>query len=390
MRPEMTWERITGGLLAVIVGIAAALWVYGRYQQKPVPVPQRTAGEPPGMRPRDPGQYVKVLAIDGDGLRVLPALHCLAYLEKRSGRPIWELFDVIVGSSAGALVAAALTVPAGPEKARFTAQEVLENFPGWWTRICRTPPAHPLLSAGGRTAPRLLSRERHAVIGEIFGEAQTGEALTTIVLPAFVLEDRMPFFFASDMGQSTTPSNALGRAVSEAGDFFLADAVIAATGDPAVFAPSQIRSIGGEQNLTVTGPQLYAANPALLAAAESLLRYPGRSCVVISFGAGYVEPERASAPRELGWDRTASPAALVRMAGEGSDVIENQIASTFHRFGSGPLAGYVRLEPILPAAAADPYGTSPANLERVQAAARKLIQEKYNALDRTADFLSQP
>ncbi|MDX2081492.1 MAG: patatin-like phospholipase family protein [Terrimicrobiaceae bacterium] len=386
----MKWEGITGALLAVIVAAAAGVWVYGRYQQKPVVAEERTPGETPGLRPRDPGQYVKVLAIDGDGLRVIPALHCLAYLEKRSGRPIWELFDVIVGSSAGGLVAAALTLPAGPDKARFTAQEVLDNFPAWWTRISRAPRHHPILSAGGRTAPRLLTRERRTVISEIFGNTQTGEALTTIILPAFALEDRAPFLFASDMGKSTTPSTAAGRAATEAGDFFLADAVMAATADPAVFAPSQIRSIDREQTLTVTGPQLYAANPVLLAAAESLLRHPGRACVVISFGAGVVEAPPASELRELGWDRTADPAALVRMAGEASDVIENQIASTFHRFGSGPLAGYVRLEAILPAGAADPYDTSAANLERLQAASRKLILEKYNALDRTADFLAEP
>ena len=53
---------------------------------------------------------MRVLAIDGGGIRgVIPAV-LLAELERRAKRPVAELFDLIAGTSTGGILAAALTV----------------------------------------------------------------------------------------------------------------------------------------------------------------------------------------------------------------------------------------------------------------------------------------
>src|SRR5689334_8886921 len=53
----------------------------------------------------------RVLAIDGGGIRgIIPAL-VLAEIEKRTGRRIASLFDLIAGTSTGGILACALTVP---------------------------------------------------------------------------------------------------------------------------------------------------------------------------------------------------------------------------------------------------------------------------------------
>src|SRR5215213_5652682 len=54
---------------------------------------------------------MKVLCIDGGGIRgLIPAL-VLAELERRSGRPTAELFDLIAGTSTGGILACALAKP---------------------------------------------------------------------------------------------------------------------------------------------------------------------------------------------------------------------------------------------------------------------------------------
>jgi uncharacterized protein len=54
---------------------------------------------------------VKVLAIDGGGIRgLIPAL-VLAEIERRSERRIASLFDLIAGTSTGAVLACVLTRP---------------------------------------------------------------------------------------------------------------------------------------------------------------------------------------------------------------------------------------------------------------------------------------
>ena len=50
----------------------------------------------------------KVLSIDGGGIRgIIPSL-VLDYLERESGRPISELFDLCVGTSSGGIIALGL------------------------------------------------------------------------------------------------------------------------------------------------------------------------------------------------------------------------------------------------------------------------------------------
>jgi patatin-like phospholipase/acyl hydrolase len=54
---------------------------------------------------------VRVLAIDGGGIRgLIPAL-VLAELERRAGRRVYELFDLIAGTSTGGILACALCAP---------------------------------------------------------------------------------------------------------------------------------------------------------------------------------------------------------------------------------------------------------------------------------------
>ena len=64
---------------------------------------------------------MRVLAIDGGGIRgLIPAL-VLAELEDRSGRPVFELFDLMAGTSTGGIIVSALCAP-GP----LAAAEVAE------------------------------------------------------------------------------------------------------------------------------------------------------------------------------------------------------------------------------------------------------------------------
>src|ERR1700750_690070 len=71
---------------------------------------------------------LRVLAIDGGGIRgILPAM-VLADLERRTNRPIIDLFDLIVGTSTGGLVTLALSCPDGEGKPRHTARDIIRLY----------------------------------------------------------------------------------------------------------------------------------------------------------------------------------------------------------------------------------------------------------------------
>eukprot|EP00198_Chlamydomonas_reinhardtii_P013397 XP_001702734.1 predicted protein [Chlamydomonas reinhardtii] len=65
----------------------------------------RAVGTPP-IR----GRGLRVLALDGGGMRGLALVQILRHIEKRTGRPLHGLFDLVVGTSTGAIVAVGLGV----------------------------------------------------------------------------------------------------------------------------------------------------------------------------------------------------------------------------------------------------------------------------------------
>ena len=57
--------------------------------------------------------FRRVLSIDGGGIRgIIPAM-VIAHIEKRMGKPAHELFDLLVGTSTGGILALGLAHP-GP------------------------------------------------------------------------------------------------------------------------------------------------------------------------------------------------------------------------------------------------------------------------------------
>ena len=81
------------------------------------------------MTQTSPHQRIRrVLSIDGGGIRgIIPAL-VIAHLEKKTAKPASQLFDLIVGTSTGGMLALGLALQTEDGEPRFQAKQMVKLY----------------------------------------------------------------------------------------------------------------------------------------------------------------------------------------------------------------------------------------------------------------------
>src|SRR5437763_10829280 len=69
-----------------------------------------------------------ILSIDGGGIRGVIAALVLAEIERRTGRPIADLFDLVAGTSTGGILAVGLTIPDGDGRPKYSAEDMVRLY----------------------------------------------------------------------------------------------------------------------------------------------------------------------------------------------------------------------------------------------------------------------
>lgn len=70
----------------------------------------------------------RILSIDGGGLRGIVPVTILQAIEAKTGKKIYELFDMIAGTSTGGLIACALTVSDDGKTPKYSLQDIAEMY----------------------------------------------------------------------------------------------------------------------------------------------------------------------------------------------------------------------------------------------------------------------
>lgn len=332
----------------------------------------------------------RILSIDGGGIRgIIPGV-ALAALEEVAGRPIHELFDLVAGTSTGGILALGLTCPRAddPARARYTAREMAELYQEHGPDIFRM--------SGLRTVPGLgfvmdLLEERYRadalehVLRGYFGAARLKDALCDVIVPAYEIERRVPFFFKSRRAR-----------VDPDYDYPIRDVARATSAAPTYFEPHKIEVEGDYYSLVDGG--VFANNPAMCAIAEALAldragegdgagdetaaRAPSPELVVASFGAGErtrpILHDRAVGYGLIGW----APRLLGVMMDGNSDTVRYQADHAV------PAGHHFRFQVTLDAASDDLDETSPENLRRLLLAGERLVTDSRDRLESLVELLT--
>lgn len=144
------------------------------------------------------GPCIRILSIDGGGIRgIVPAL-MLAAVERETGLPIHSLFDVIAGTSTGAILALGLTRPddSNARAAAFRAADMVSLYREYGTRLFPTS-FRPLRQLRRLFNPKYSPEVIEEVLEKYFGDVRLSEALTNVIVAAYEIEDRRRLWFDS-------------------------------------------------------------------------------------------------------------------------------------------------------------------------------------------------
>jgi uncharacterized protein len=315
----------------------------------------------------------RVLAIDGGGIRGLIPATVLRELERRTGQPVHELFDLVVGTSTGAVLSLGLTTPGPDGGPRYTAGDLLDLYLEEGPDIFSRSLAYRVRSINGVTNAKYPASGIEEVLARYFGEQRLSAALGDVLVTAYETELREPFLLRSRRAR-----------VDPAADFALRDVARAATAAPTFFSPARVLGADGTPWSLIDGG-VFANNPAMVGVVEAMAAYGTRDVLSLSLGTGDLTrplPHR----RIRAW-------GLLHWARPLIDIVFDSVTSTVDFQASElsrstiEVAEHLRFDTPLTTVSDDIDDTSPGNLHALQDLADGLVADRSEDLDRLSELL---
>jgi patatin-like phospholipase/acyl hydrolase len=296
---------------------------------------------------------MRVLAVDGGGIRgLIPAL-VLAELEERSGRRVFELFDLMAGTSTGGIIASALCAP-DPLPAAEVAAVYEEEGP----RIFDRSIWQRIQSAEGLLDEKYDARALDRALERFLADKRLSRTRPDLIVPTYDTMRPGPYFFKTSKARE-----------DPAEDAPLSEVARATSAAPTYFEPVA----RGSQALLDGG--VFAVNPGMSALAEALREHPGSEVILLSLGTGERTNKRSFDEIE-DWGLVEWARPILDVVFDGiSDAVDYQVR---HVLGD---ERYWRFQVELTRASDDLDDASEGNIAALRGHAEELIAERSADLD---------
>ncbi|MDQ0254656.1 patatin-like phospholipase/acyl hydrolase [Evansella vedderi] len=220
---------------------------------------------------------MKMLCIDGGGIRGVFPIKILAAIERELGDPLVDFFDVIAGTSTGAVIAASVTL-------KRDMNELLNKYKKYGEMIFKRQAKLGIFKSV--YSDKYL---RH-FLKESFGQLTLNEIRKPLILPSVDVTHGKPYVFRSNYGNYDRKDLTIP----------LWDAVLSSCSAPLYFPPNNIKN----RYLSVDGG-LWANNPSLVCVTEGLrfFKKPIEDIRIFSLGTGEQNID-FSIEKDMAWGMT--------------------------------------------------------------------------------------
>jgi len=300
---------------------------------------------------------IKVLSIDGGGIRgIIPAV-ILDALQQRLGREPYQTFDLIAGTSTGGIITVGIGTACNNGKP-YSAKQLIDLYVQNGTSIFRknifTPERELLL-------PKYSPAGLEAVLLKFFGDTEFDSAFTPLLVSSYDLQGQLPFFFKSHKiylsNDYNWPVRDIARATSAAPTYF-----------PPLHLARPNQDETGVLDYALVDGGVFVNNPSMAAYVEARKLYPqAGKIVVVSVGTGDHQDKITYADAKdwgfVGWAKRIVPVLMDSV----SEAVDYELQYL-------PECTYYRLQvPNLPLNAADMDNVAPENIANLQQIAKDYL-----------------
>lgn len=337
---------------------------------------------------------IRILSLDGGGIRgIIPGV-ILNYLEKRlqkignNNLKIGDYFDFIAGTSTGGILACIYLMPAPSGTAKFAANDALDLYLKDGGNIFQSAFLDKVSRGFGLFDEKYSVKALEADLKKFFGDELLSNLIKPCLITSYEITSRAAHFFNSVDAQE------------DLFNFKVRQVARATSAAPTYFEPALIESESGQLFSLIDGG-VFANNPALCAYAEArnikfseALKdtekpdYPSaKDMIIVSVGTGTVKQsyhfKDYKNAGELKW---LNPIIDILMSGN-SETVDYQLCQMYKTLNAEDAANYYRLEPSLREALSEMDNVSNQNLGNLKQAGLWYINGHKKQLDEIADKL---
>lgn len=214
-----------------------------------------------------------VLGIDGGGITGMSTGLFLSEVEKRVGKRIDSVFDVIGGTSTGTIMAAGYALPGENGQSLYPASRIIDFYEHAAPDVFSRSRLHILKTLGGVIGPKYPKDGVERGLQKFFGDCMLSQLMTTVVATSYNLATRKPYILSSHEAKMDPTK-----------DMPLWKAIRASTASPSFLPSASLELPLTKQEVPMADGALIADNPSMYSLLEAIKLFPKREYVVLSLG----------------------------------------------------------------------------------------------------------
>ena len=302
--------------------------------------------------------FRRVLSIDGGGIRgIIPAM-VIAHIERRMGQPAHELFDLMVGTSTGGILALGLSRPGSGREAQFSARRVVRLYEEQGDKIFEYSLWRKLRTVGGILEEAYSHEILEGILETYFAGATLGDCEVPTMVTSYDIQNRRTVFLKSWHAHHQP--------------VLCRDAARATSAAPTYFEPKPLDT-GDVASVLIDGG-IFMNSPSVSAYAEACKLFPGAPIAVLSLGTGELT-------RPIPYEEARTWGSALWVMSLLDCMFDGVSKAADHQMQLFLGERYQRLQTSLVTASDDIDDASKENLGNLKKIARELIKQNEVALE---------